>query len=84
MGSFGAIFVTMLLIFIISIGIVSLTNTNYQFGSDYDNNQTKWDDPEAVRTIILFNTNFSPLAGILGYGYYLHTCAPVFTRTAKS
>jgi len=84
MGSFGAIFVTMLLIFIISIGIVSLTNTNYQLGSDYDNNQTKWDDPEAVRTIILFNTNFSPLAGILGYGYYLHTCAPVFTRTAKS
>jgi hypothetical protein len=35
-----------------------------------------------VRTIILFNREFPALAGILGCGYFLHTCAPSITRTA--
>jgi len=48
------------------------------------NSQTDWANPDGVRTIILFNSNFSPLAGILGCGYYLHTCAPSITKTAKN
>jgi sodium-coupled neutral amino acid transporter 9 len=36
-----------------------------------------------VRTIVLFTANFSPLAGILSTGYYLHTCAVPILRNAK-
>ena len=39
---------------------------------------------KGVRTIVLFTANFSPLASILGTGYYLHTCAVPILRNAKN
>lgn len=84
MGSFGAFFVSMLILYIMVTGIIGLTDTNYRTGTMAENDATVWADPDAVRTIILVNTNFSPLAGMLGCGYYLHTCAPNITRTARN
>ena len=55
MGSFGAFFVTMLIIFIATTGFMALGNTKYQIGSAEDNLETNWANPVAPRTIILFN-----------------------------
>ena len=35
-----------------------------------------------MRTLSLMSSNFSPLAGILGLGYYLHTCTLPIVRSA--
>ena len=37
-----------------------------------------------MRTITLFTANFSPLAGLLNIGFYLHTCAVPILRNAKA
>jgi len=36
-----------------------------------------------VRTLTLFNPNFSPLAGIFGLGYYLHNVSLPIVRSAE-
>ena len=38
---------------------------------------------KGIRTIVLFNANFAPLAGILCTGYFLHTCSLPIMRSAK-
>ena len=42
-----------------------------------------WQDLHGIRTIVLFNANFAPLAGILCTGYFLHTCSLPIMRSAK-
>ena len=37
-----------------------------------------------MRILVLFNANFSPLAGILCAGYFLHTCSLPIIRSSKS
>ena len=41
-GSFGVIFVIMLMIFIIYTGIKALTNTNFSIGTMEESNNTDW------------------------------------------
>lgn len=82
MGSFGAFFIMTLLIFITSVGIMGLTNTNYQFGNASQSKATEWANPDTPRTIVLINSNFSPIAGILCAGYFLHTCSVPIMRSA--
>jgi len=43
---------------------------------------TNWDNN--YRTLVLFNSNFGPLAGILCAGYYLHTCALPIIRSSRN
>lgn len=83
-GSFGAFFIITLLIFITSVGILGFTNTEYKIGSAADAMETIWTDPGSPRTIVLFNANFSPIAGILCAGYFLHTCSTPIMRSAKN
>jgi hypothetical protein len=70
-GSYGVIFIVMLMVFIVATGIIAFGNTTFMTGSAKDNIATNWSDNE--RTLVLFNTNFAPLAGILCCGYFLHT-----------
>jgi amino acid transporter len=79
-GSFGVIFVFMLIIFIIITGVMAFTNTEFNIGSAENASQTDWNTE--LRTITMANENFSPLAGILGLGYFLHTCSLPITRSA--
>jgi hypothetical protein len=82
--SFGAIFIITLLVFITGIGVYSFSNTTYQLGPASENLTTDWADPIAPRTISLINSNFSPIAGILCAGYFLHTCSVPIMRSAKN
>jgi hypothetical protein len=70
-GSFGVVFVIFLIIFICAVGTYGLTNTEYTFGTTEEANETIWESN--MRILVLWNVNFSPLAGILCTGYFLHT-----------
>ena len=79
-GSIGVIFVFMLIIFIIVTGIKAFTNTEFIVGSTMSSESTDWST--GLRTLTMVNSNFSPLAGILGLGYFLHTCSLPIVRSA--
>lgn len=80
-GSFGVIFIVFLVLFILIVGIEALSNTDFQFGTMQESNASNWSDN--IRTLVLFNLNFAPLAGDLCTGYFLHTCAlPVLRASA--
>ena len=81
-GSFGVVFVIFLLVFIMAIGIIGLTNTKFEIGNADDNANTVWTSDE--RYIILWNTQFGSLAGILCTGYFLHTCSMPILRSSKN
>ena len=50
-GSFGVIFVCMLMIFIIYTGIKSLSNTDFSIGTAAESNATDWTGNK--RTLVL-------------------------------
>ena len=81
-GSFGVIFVVLLMIFIIATGVVAFTDTKFSFGSTAESDATDWDKNE--RILVMFNLNFSPLLGILCTGYFLHTCSLPIVRSSKN
>lgn len=83
MGSFGAFAIMTLLVFIIAVGVIGLQSTTYEFGPNSENIATDWLDITAPRTLTLFNKNFSPIAGILCAGYFLHTCSVPIMRSAE-
>lgn len=80
-GSMGSFFVMTLMLFIIVTGILALGNTSYTFGTFDEALGTDWMTDQ--RTLVLYNSKFSPLAGILCAGYFLHTCSLSIIRTAK-
>ena len=55
-GSFGVIFVVMLMIFIVYTGIKSLTDTNYSIGTTAESDATDWTSDS--RTLVLFNSGY--------------------------
>lgn len=75
MQAYGSIAIVAFVIIIIGQGIHSMTNTNYvalsyptkEFSQYYEDK----DLDTNVRAFFLINTNFAPLAGILGISYYL-------------
>ena len=83
LGSLGAVFVTIFIFFMVGVGVYGTYTTTYQFGTPDQNLQTDWADKHAVRTIVLYNTTFAPLAGTLCTGYFLHTVSMPIMRCAK-
>lgn len=84
MSSMGVIFVMFLIGFITTVGIKAFGNTSFSFGTTketYDMTPEDWKASD--RYLTMFNKNFSPLAGILCAGYFLHTCSLPITRSAK-
>ena len=81
-GAYGVIFIFMLIIFIIVTGIVAFTNTEFMVGPANDVNGTNWS--EGLRTITMVHSNFSPLAGILGLGYFLHPASLPIVRSSAN
>lgn len=56
-GSFGVIFVVMLMVFICYTGISTLTNTEFSVGTMEQSDATPWATTDK-RTLVLFNSNF--------------------------
>lgn len=73
----------MFILGIVCLAAYSFKSTTYQIGTTLENLSTPWQKIHAVRTIVLFTANFSPLASILNIGFYLHTCAVPILRNAK-
>lgn len=70
------------MLFIVLVGIYSLTNTN--FIVEPPSVPVIMDKDDNTRVLYLFNTNFSPLAGQLGIGYFLHTVSiPIIKNNEK-
>lgn len=70
----------MLIIFIVWTGGMAFTNTEFMIGTPEQVKNTDWSS--SLRSLTLFNPNFSPLAGILGLGYFLHPCSIPISRSA--
>jgi hypothetical protein len=83
LGSLGAIFVTILVIAMLGLGWYSANEEDYVIGTTEESRENIIQNINGKRTIVLFTANFSPLASLLGTGYYLHTCAVPIMRNAK-
>ena len=73
--SIGCIFIIMIAIFIVSVGFYSIGNTDFSIVTLPDPSEKIFLEAELstnFRKIFLINTNFTPLAGVLGIGYFLH------------
>jgi hypothetical protein len=81
-GSFGVIFIMGFVIYIIYNFFYAIETTSFVLGTEAESNDTIWTD--STRTLVMFNSNFGPLAGILCAGYYLHTCALPLIRSSKN
>ena len=75
-NTFGVIFILMIIFFIIGVGIYAFTNTDFVF--------TQPELPDDSSYISLVNSNFGPLMGILGGGYYLHNITLPIIRNSKN
>jgi hypothetical protein len=81
-NTFGVLFIFMIIAFIVGIGIYGFTNTNYVFSvppPPFDPKKDK--DPWVIS---LFKSNFPPLMGILGGGYYLHNITLPIVRNSAN
>jgi hypothetical protein len=76
MNTAGVFFIFMIIIFIFGVGIYSMTTTHYVFVES-----EVGPDNQLIK---LVNSNFGPLMGILGGGYYLHNITLPIIRNAKN
>lgn len=65
-NSFGVIFICIIVIFILSYGFYSFSNTTFVISNDDNDYESK------TRNISLFRNQFSSLAGMMTLGYFLH------------
>lgn len=76
--SFGSAFIIALIIFIVGFGFYGLGSTSYEI-VDANTFVPPYKDGD-IRELKLFSANFSPLAGALGIGYFLHTVSLAIVR----
>ena len=81
-GSFGVVFVILLMAFIMAMGFIALGDTSFVIGSAAQSDKTIWADDG--RTLVMVNANFAPLCGIFCAGYFLHTCSLPIIRSNKN
>jgi Transmembrane amino acid transporter protein len=80
--SFGSAFIIALIVFIIGFGFYGIATTDYNIVSPGTVVPPIRDN--SARDIKLFNADFSPLAGALGIGYFLHTVSlPIVRNNAN-
>lgn len=82
--SYGSYFIMGLMVFIVGVGFYGFSNTTYEIKT-FDHPEIIYDNKESdVRFLNLFSSNFSPLAGQLGIGYFLHTVSlPIIKNNEK-
>jgi hypothetical protein len=81
--SYGSAFIIALILFIITFGFYGLGTTHYQI-MPADKEIPPYTPLDDTRYIKLFNSDFSPLAGALGIGYFLHTVSlPIVRNNAN-
>ena len=83
LGSYGVIFIVILMIFIIYTGITTLTDTEFEIGS-FDDSKKNTDWHTKTRTISMFYSGYPALLGSLCAGYFLHTCSLSIVRNSAN
>ena len=87
-SSYGVLSVIIISVFIIVVGIYSFSNTVFdiskvslELGEAYPDPSRYINGDYAIRRdVLLFNSNFSPLAGLLCVGYFLHPVTVTIVR----
>jgi hypothetical protein len=77
LNSFGVVFVSIIVLFIIYVGISQIAKTDYVYDKDeyidYLNDPLRRNNPNDYLAYIgMANASFPPLMGILGGGFYFH------------
>lgn len=86
-ASYGAISITIIAVTIVGVGLFALSNTKFGLVFMAHDEQRRLDEGEIhtnFREIFLVNTNFSPLAGVLCIGYFLHPVSVSIMRKNKN
>jgi len=81
-GSFGVVFIIMLMVFVMAMGFIALGDTSFVVGNSAESSLTDWE--ANTRTLVLINANFAPLCGIFCAGYFLHTVSLPIIRASKN
>lgn len=79
-NTFGVIAVIGVIIFVCAFGIYGFTNTSYYFSWTSNDASIV---PVDSSNIVMFETGFSHIMGILGGGYYLHNISLPILRNNK-
>jgi len=81
--TYGSAFIIALIVFILGFGFYGLATTDYTI-ADASMVVPPITAGSEERYIKLFNADFSPLAGALGIGYFLHTISlPIVRNNAN-
>ncbi len=80
--TYGSAFIIALILFIIGFGFYGVATTKYEIIPPSD--PYTFNPDNNIRNLKLFNADFSPLAGALGIGYFLHTVSlPIVRNNAN-
>ena len=87
-NAFGVIFVMIFLLFVVANGISQIATTNYVYSEEAFNDAQAAaaespDAPQYTAWIPLWGSQFTPLLGILGGGYYFHNMSLSMVRNAE-
>jgi hypothetical protein len=84
MSSGGVFFITIVMLFIVAVGVYSTTNTEYTYS------KIEWEQHEAsgdtgyLAYLALAQSTFPPLMGILGGGFYFHNISLPVIRNSRN
>ena len=78
-SSLSAIFLATVILIALGIGFRSSHDTEFTIGSPSEAARSRETDGN-TRALVMWSTNFPPLAGILNVGYYTHTVAIPIVR----
>ena len=90
-NSFGVVFIGIIIIFIFGLGFYSMSTTDFTYSAsvyqDYIDERAKSPDPDSIpylSYIDLASSNFAPIMGILGGGYYFHNMSLAVIRNSRN
>ena len=87
-NSFGVVFIGIIILFMLGLGFYSMTNTDFTYSESAYNDYLakKAIDPDTpyLSYIDIASSNFAPIMGILGGGYYFHNMSLAVIRNARN
>ena len=87
-NSFGVVFISIIILFIFGLGFYSIFNTEYTYSestyNDYLAKRAKDKDTPYLSYIDIASSNFAPIMGILGGGYYFDNMSLAVIRNSRN
>ena len=81
-NTFGVIFTVIIIVFIVGVGIFSMTDPAVSYELVTSNPNIHKDGDEWVVELALFGSGYKYLMGILGGGFYLHNISlPIYQNS---